>query len=138
MAAFALIGPIATLIDDCVKRVFPDKTEAERISMQLQTALLQADVSIILGQLQVNAEEAKSQSLFVAGWRPAVGWVCASALGYNYVLQPFFAFVIGAFAWQLPPLPTLDAGVVMSLMTGMLGLSGMRSYEKVNGKSNGH
>ena len=134
-----LIGPLSKLIDDLVVRVFPDKTEAARISAQLQVALLQADLSVLLAQIQTNTEEAKSNSVFVAGWRPFIGWVCGVTLAYNYAVQPFLAFVIGVFAWRLPPLPVLDSGAVMSLLSGMLGLAGMRTYEKVtSGKANGH
>lgn len=129
----AIIGPVSTLLDDIVKRAFPDRTEAAKINAALQTELLKADLSAIQGQLAVNLEEAKSGSLFVAGWRPAVGWVCASALGYNFVLQPFLAFGIGALRWKLPPLPVLDSGALTTVLLGMLGIAGMRSFEKVKG-----
>jgi hypothetical protein len=134
----AIIGPVATLIDDVVKRAFPDATEQAKVQLALQTALLQADLSQLQAQLEVNKQEAASNSLFVAGWRPAVGWVCASAFGYTFVLQPFMAFTIGAVGGHLPPLPVLDTASIMQVLIGMLGLGAMRTYEKLNGKANGH
>lgn len=124
------ITAVATLLSDVVKRAFPDKTEAAKIDAQLQTALLSADLSLLQGQLDVNKIEAASSSFFVAGWRPFVGWVCGSALAYNFVAQPFLAFTIGVFKWSLPPLPVLDSGPLTTLLLGMLGIAGMRTYEK--------
>ncbi len=129
----AIIGPIATLIDDCVKRAFPDKTEAEKVNAQIQMALLQADLGTVQGQIQTNMEEAKSSSIFVAGWRPFVGWACGAALAWQFLGQPFFAFFIGCFAWKLPPLPAIDSSGLNTILMGMLGLGGMRTFEKLKG-----
>jgi hypothetical protein len=134
----ALIGPVATLIDDVVKRAFPDKTEQEKMQLALQTALLQADFSALQAQLDVDKQEAASASVFVAGWRPFVGWCCGAAFAYVGLVQPFLAFVIGAIGGHLPPLPVIDTSLTMQVLLGMLGLGAMRSYEKVNGKSTGH
>lgn len=144
MAMFAAIGPVASLIDDVVKRAFPDKTEQEKMQLAMQTALLQADFSALTAQLEVDKQEAASNSIFVAGWRPFVGWVCGFGFAYIFILQPFLALVFGSFAGHLPPLPTLDTAMLMQLLIGMLGLAGMRTYEKFggngngNGKANGH
>lgn len=129
----AAIGPLATLLSDVIKRAFPDKTEAAKIEAAMMTELLKADLSAVTGQLEINKIEAGSESLFVAGWRPAVGWTCASAFAYQFVLQPFFAFAVGVFAWQLPPLPVLDTGALSTVLLGMLGLGGMRTFEKMRG-----
>lgn len=91
------------------------------------------------GQLQINLEEAKSSSLFVAGWRPAVGWVCGFALAYQFVLQPLIAYGISIYSTYshnpVPPLPTLDTGSLITVLMAMLGLGGMRTFEKINGVS---
>lgn len=129
----AAVGPVATLLSNVVRAAFPDKTEAARIEAGLMTELLKADLTMFAGQMEINKVEAASSSLFVAGWRPATGWVCASALAYNYVLQPFLAFAIGAMAWQLPPLPVLDGSALTVILGGMLGLGSMRSFDKMKG-----
>lgn len=129
----AIIGPVATLLSDVIRRAFPDKTEAARIEAALTTELLKADMSAITAQLQVNAEEAKHESIFVAGWRPFIGWVCGSALAYRFIVQPFVAFGLGAAGVDLPPLPTIDDGALTPILSGMLGLGAMRTFEKVQG-----
>lgn len=74
--------------------------------------------------------------MFVAGWRPAVGWVCASAFGWTFVLQPFAVFAITVFEWKAPPLPTLDMGPLIMVLGGILGIGGLRTYEKTKGTAN--
>lgn len=127
----AAIGPVFSFLDDALKRAFPDKTERERIQAQLQAEMLKGDIGLLQSQLQVNSVEAASSSLFVAGWRPFIGWTCGAALAYSYIAQPFMAFAIGCFAWKLPPLPVLDGASLSTILMGMLGIAGMRTYEKV-------
>jgi hypothetical protein len=129
----AAIGPLFSFLDDALKRAFPDKTEREKIQAQLQSEMLKGDLGLLQAQLGVNQVEAASTSLFVAGWRPFVGWVCGGALAYNFVAQPFLAFLIGCFAWKLPPLPLLDSGSLTTVLLGMLGIGGMRTFEKLKG-----
>lgn len=135
--AEVLAAPLIKIAGDVMNRVLPPEkmSEEERAKAQqeLATALLQADWQQIGGQLQINLEEAKSESLFVAGWRPFVGWVCGASLAYNFVAQPMMAFTIGAFAWQLPPLPTLDMSMLGTVLMGILGLGGLRTFEKWQG-----
>jgi hypothetical protein len=128
-----LIGPVATLLDDVLKRVVPDPTERARLQAAMQTELLKADLSVLQGQLAINAEEAKSEHVFVSGWRPFIGWVCGGAFAYHFVLQPFLAFAVGIGGVSLPPLPVLDAATLMPVLLGMLGLGGLRTFEKVQG-----
>jgi hypothetical protein len=85
------------------------------------------------GQLEINKAEASSGSIFKGGWRPAIGWCCALSLFWTYFLQPFISFGIGVAGADIPPLPQLDMGALMPLMLGMLGLGGMRSFEKMKG-----
>jgi hypothetical protein len=90
----------------------------------LNKLLLQASI----GQLQVNAEEAKHASLFVSGWRPFVGWVCGGGFVYSFIGQPLFTWVSAMFDGPVAPL--VDTGTLLTLLLGMLGLGGMRTYEK--------
>ena len=76
----------------------------------------------------------------MAGWRPAIGWICGAALAWQFVLSPILTYLIGicvAFGWipKLPPLPVLDTSALYTVLLGMLGLGGMRTYEKINGVS---
>jgi hypothetical protein len=83
-----------------------------------------------MSQIAVNQEEAKSGSLFIGGWRPFVGWTCGIALMYHFILQPCILFFATIFGAELPPLPSFDMGSLMTVLMGMLGLGGLRSYEK--------
>lgn len=87
-------------------------------------------------QTAVNQSEAQSSSLFVAGWRPAVGWSCASAFLYSFVVQPFAVFVVSLVGLKIQ-VPVLDISQMMPVLLGMLGLAGMRTYEKTQGVSSG-
>ncbi|MGH8899503.1 MAG: 3TM-type holin [Egibacteraceae bacterium] len=126
-----LVGPVAALIDTVVKRVIPDPEIQARLTLELA----KADWSIVQAQLSVNAEEAKHESVFVAGWRPFIGWVCGASLAWNFVALPLVTFAAGASGAALPPLPELAVDTLMPVLLGMLGLGGLRTYEKVTGSN---
>lgn len=130
------IGSVADLAKGVIDKVWPDKTEAQKAEMAQAMTLLQGQLSLAQGQLEVNAEEAKSSSTFVAGWRPFIGWVCGSALVYQYILRPLGEAGMALAHHPLPaPLPGLDDNLYQ-LLIGMLGLGAFRTYEKVKGVSN--
>ena len=111
-------------------------------SFNLEIAALQADMAIAKGQTDTNIEEAKSDSLLKSGWRPSVGWVCVFGLAYEFLLRPLLPWTVqnipqlfGATV-TITPLPGLDLSTLMVLLTGMLGLGGMRTFEKVQDKQN--
>ena len=81
-------------------------------------------------QLEVNKVEAGHTSRFVSGWRPFTGWICATALGYHYILQPLLTFILYSSGNQIE-LPVFDMTTLTTVLLGMLGLGGMRSFEKV-------
>jgi hypothetical protein len=87
----------------------------------------------LLAQLEINKAEAASGSLFKGGWRPAVGWICAIAFGYHFVLQPLLVFVLTASGVDLPDLPEFDMGTLLTVLGGMLGIGGLRTVEKAKG-----
>lgn len=98
-----------------------------------QVALMDAAQRGDLAQLNVNITEASSASLFVAGWRPFVGWVCASAMAFNFIGLPLLGWI--SAIWVIPiPIP-LDLTTMLPVLLGMLGLGGMRTYEKYHGVS---
>ena len=108
-----------------VDKVWPDKSEQER-------AQLAAALQLVQGQLDINRTEAESPSVFVAGWRPAIGWVCGAAFAWNWVGLPVANF---AAAWLAHPLALAPADMseMMPVLMGMLGLGALRSFEKVKG-----
>ena len=124
----AVLGLATSLID----RVFPDP--AQKASAQLELLKLQqsGELAQITGQLDINKIEAANVNLFVSGWRPAIGWVCALALAYQYLFRPLAGTVAVMFGYTLPPLPGLDDNL-WQLMMGMLGMGGLRTFEKVQG-----
>ena len=87
-------------------------------------------IEINKAQIEVNKIEAGSSSLFKSGWRPSVGWICSFALGYHFVLQPMMAFGLTAAGYNIV-LPEFDMTTLTTVLMGLLGLGGMRSFEKV-------
>lgn len=104
-------------------------------NIDMEKAELAANVAQLQGQLAVDQEEAKSHSIFVAGWRPFVGWVCGTALAYAYVIQPLLSFTLSAFHHPVT-LPDLNLDTMSTILLGMLGLAGARTVEKVMGVPN--
>ena len=145
------INPLDALFQagmEIIKRIWPDPVRQAEEARKLQElyqkgdlAELQAHVELVKGQLAVNAKEAEHKSIFVAGWRPFIGWVGGAALAYQFVLYPFLIWIWvflqanGTVPMDLAPPPVLETGALFSIITGMLGVAGMRSYEKTKGVS---
>jgi hypothetical protein len=81
-------------------------------------------------QIEVNKMEAQSRHWFVASWRPFIGWTCGIALMWHFVLSQFILFFATMFGYSLPALPEFDMGSLMTVLMGMLGLGGLRTFEK--------
>jgi len=126
----SLIPSLVPVVGDVLDRFFPDKEKAAQAKREIESQLTDHLAKIDLAQLQVNKEEAKSRNVFIAGWRPFVGWTCGLALCWTYILQPIAQFVL-AQTGNLIDLPALDMSTMMPVLLGMLGLSGMRSFEKL-------
>ena len=131
-------GALFPIIGQVLGKVLPDPAAAAEAKIRLaelvqrgELEFLDADVKVALGQMEINKEEAKSGSLFVAGWRPAVGWICAVALSYQFVVRPLLAWY--SLIVTIPVPPELDVATLMTLLFGMLGMGGMRMYEKGKG-----
>lgn len=121
----AIDSAIADLAGTVINKIWPDKSEAEK--QQLAAA-----VQLVQGQMDINKAEAASGSVFIGGWRPAIGWVCAAALACQYIARPLlvWAGIVTGHNW--PMLPGLDDNL-WQLMLGMLGMGGLRTVEKVKG-----
>ena len=133
-----LIIPAITQVLD---KIIPDpqaaaeaKLKALELAQKGDLAALDAELRLALGQIEVNKAEATTD-MFRGGWRPAVGWVCVVGLGYQFVLQPVLPWLVALFGAQVPPLPAIDNETLMVLLTGMLGLGGLRTFERVKGKA---
>lgn len=120
------LGSVADLATTVIGKIWPDKTEQEKQQLAAAVALVQ-------GQLAVNQSEAASPSVFVAGWRPFIGWVCGSALVFHYIIRPALPWVFTLFGKPMPPLPPLDMGDLLTILLGMLGLGSLRTFEKTKG-----
>ena len=119
------IGAVADLATTVVNKIWPDKSEQER--QQLASAL-----AIVQGQLDANKVEAASPSVWTSGWRPGVGWICVAALAMQYVARPLISWIAAVSGHPLPVLPGIDENL-WQLLVGLLGLGGLRTFEKVSG-----
>lgn len=133
----ALIPLIGTVIE----KVLPDQGAAAEAKLKLlelaqkgELAALDAETRLALGQMEVNKVEASTDN-FRGGWRPATGWACVFGLVYQFLLQPILPWLAAVLGHQVPPLPPIDNETLMVLLTGMLGLGGMRTFERIKGKA---
>ena len=124
-----LIGPVSTLLD----KFIPDADERNRLAHEIATMSERHAHELAKGQLEVNKTEAAHKSLFVAGWRPFVGWTCALALFWHFLGLPVTLFWTAYTGSEVPALPTFDMQSLMTVLLGMLGLGGLRTYEKLKG-----
>ena len=126
----ALIGPVAGLLDKFIE----DKDTKNALAHEISTMAERHAQELAKGQLEVNKVEAASQSMFVAGWRPAVGWFCVLGMASNFIIIPMANFGL-ALAESGVTIPLIDTSTMMPVLMGMLGLGAMRSVEKVRGVS---
>lgn len=132
--------PITAAMDlggKIIDRVLPDKAANDAAKAKLLEMQVAGDLAVVTGQLDVDKTEAASNSIFVAGWRPFIGWVCGSALGYQYILSPIGQWISALFGHPIAA-PVLDIGQLMTLLLSMLGMGVLRSYDKAQGTGNGH
>lgn len=132
--ALPLVGGLVKLGEKLIDSLLPNPEAKAAALMKLRELDLKAmaiEAGLLQAQMEVNKEEAKHVSLFVAGWRPFCGWVCGSALAYHFIVLPLMTFLITVYQWEVPPLPVFDMGTLMTVLLGMLGIGGLRSFEKV-------
>jgi hypothetical protein len=127
----ALIEPVTGLLD----KVIEDKDQKAKLAHEIATMADNHAHQLALAQIEVNKAEAASNSTFKGGWRPFVGWVCGTAFAYHFVIQPLAIFVLAYYGLEVPDLPEFDMGQLMTVLMGMLGLGGLRSFEKYKGVS---
>ena len=122
-----LAGPLVSVVGEVIKSIFPNPTEQEKVRLEQLKTSLSAELAIH----EINKTEAGHPSMFVAGWRPFIGWVCGIGILYVFLLQPLLAW--GALVLSVPVPPTLDIVELMALVSGMLGMTTARTVEGLNG-----
>lgn len=127
----ALIAPITNLVSKFV----PDKDQAAKLAHEIATMAQKHAHEIAMAQIEVNKAEAASSSVFKGGWRPFIGWTCGVAFSYHFILQPLLIFILVSLGHPVPQLPAFDMASLMTVLMGMLGLGGLRTFEKYKGVS---
>lgn len=119
------VGAVADLASNVINKIWPDKSEEEK--QQLAAAVM-----VVQGQIDINKEEAKSESVFVAGWRPFIGWVCGSACAWNWIGMPIAkaGLLIAGYGLDIK---SADLSEMLPVLMGMLGLGALRTAEKFKG-----
>lgn len=126
-----VLGPVLEFGGRLLERLFPDPQEKAKAELQMLALSQEADLKIILAQIEVNAREAQHASIFVAGWRPFTGWTCGAGLAFATIVYPLLSWLARVRGWPAPP--TLDTDVLMYVLGGLLGIGGLRSIEKIKG-----
>ena len=124
---------ILNAVSGVVDKFIVDKDLKNTLKHEMEMSLHNAN----LAQIELNKAEAQHASIFVAGWRPCVGWICAIALGYHFILSPILATILTLSGYTIT-LPEFEFGQLSTILMGMLGLGGLRTFEKMKGVTKGN
>jgi len=127
----ALIGPVTGLLDKFIE----DKDQKNKLAHEIATMAEKQMHEQAMGQLEINKMEAQHRSIFVAGWRPFLGWGLSFAMLWHFVIAPITMFGFAYAGMEPPELPAFDMDSLMTVLLGMLGLGGLRTVEKLKGKT---
>ena len=122
----SLIEPVTGLLD----KFIPDADQKAKLAHEIATMGEKHAQQLSLAQIEVNKAEASSGSFFKGGWRPFVGWVCAVAFAYHFVIQPLLIFIFSYAGIEPPDLPEFEMNTLLTVLGGLLGIGGLRNYEK--------
>ena len=125
------LAPLLDIGKTLLNRFVPDPEAKRQAEAQFLQMAMDGELKQVIAQLEINAKEAAHPSMWVAGWRPAVGWVGALGLFYATIVQPVLAWVSAARGWPVPP--DLNVDLLWVTLSGMLGIGGLRTYEKAKG-----
>lgn len=129
------IDPITAALDigsKIIERIWPNPSEAAAAKLELLKMQQSGELAQITAQTEINKVEAANTNMFVSGWRPAVGWVCALGLSMQFLIAPIATWGVSLLGYSVV-FPQLDMGTLLTLLGGMLGLGGLRTVEKMNG-----
>jgi len=124
-AILPLIGPV-------LDKIIPDKAGAEKAKQEIEKTLIDNASKLNLAQAEINKAEAEHRSVFVAGWRPMIGWSCAIGIFWLFVGHPLVVY-FDAMDGIVSPIPTIDHDILLELTFAMLGMAGLRTFEKLKG-----
>ena len=128
MEWLSVVSPIVNRVLDFI----PNPAEKAKAELEIKNQLMQAAIQESQNQAEINKNEASHSSVFVAGWRPAIGWVCAFGFAFQFALTPIVLW-IAALTGSTVILPEIDTQSLYSLTMGMLGMGALRSFEKWKG-----
>ena len=126
-----LVLPILAIGEKLIDKFFTSPEEKAKAQLELYRMEQEGELKVILSQIDVNAKEAQHSSIFVAGWRPFIGWICGVGLAYQVLLYDLLVWLSSAHGWKVPPTPNLE--VLAYVLGGILGLGGFRTFEKTKG-----
>ncbi len=136
MAIMSLIAPATKLIGKFIE----DKDQKNKLAHEISTMAEKHAQKLAMQQIEVNKIEAQSKNVFIAGWRPFIGWTCGFALAWHFIFAPFIIFFVALFGLTIPALPEFDMSSLLTILGGLLGLGSLRTFEKykkVDTKTNG-
>ena len=126
-----LILPLLSFGQSLLEKFVPDPAEKAKAEFELLKMTQDGDLKQVIGQLEINAKEAQHASVFVAGWRPYIGWVCGTGLAYAAIIHNLLEWLATIQGWPAPP--SLDTDILIYVLGGLLGLGSLRTYEKTKG-----
>ena len=127
-----LLPSLLPMLGEVLDRIIPDKAEAAKARLEMEAKLLEAATAQAGQQAAINQTEAANNNIFVSGWRPFSGWVCGAGLAWAFILAPIASWFIIAFDYK-QTLPKLEVEYLLELVVAMLGLGGLRTFEKLKG-----
>jgi len=130
MAAFDPITAVTNVVGQVIDRVWPDPAQAAAAKLQLLQLQQTGELTAITGQMDINKVEAGNESIFVSGGRPFIIWVCGAAFAWNWVGLPFAKFAMTVIGHPVV-MQAADMSEMMPVLMGLLGLGGMRTWEKI-------
>jgi hypothetical protein len=128
----ALLPTLLPTITGVLDRVLPDQAAAAKAKLEMEARLLEAAVAQSSQQAEINKVEAGHHSIFVSGWRPYIGWVCGMAMAWTFLLAPMLSWLLSVTG-VVAVVPPLQTEYLLELVLAMLGLGGLRSFEKLRG-----
>lgn len=130
------MDPITLLLgvgNKLIDHFFPDANQAAAAKLKLLEMERNGDLQVMASQMEINKIEAQNPSLFVSGWRPFIGWVCGVSLTYAAIIEPVSRFIAKVIFNYFGEFPVIDTTLTLQILLGLLGLAGMRSWEKKEG-----
>lgn len=130
------LDPISAALDiggKLIDRLWPNPEEAAKAKLELLKMERDGDLAVMVAQTDINKVEAQNPHLFVSGWRPFIGWVCGASLIYAALIEPLARFIAKVIFSYVGEFPVIDTTLTLQILLGLLGLAGMRSWEKKEG-----